>query len=94
MPKYRKLPVIIDAIQFDGPWAPIMAWLDELAGGKVNIPIGSVPNIQMEKDNSLSIWTLEGTMRADIGDYLICGVKGEFYPCKPNIFEATYEKVE
>ena len=38
--------------------------------------------------------TLEGTMRADVGDYIITGVKGETYPCKPDIFEATYEPVE
>ena len=37
--------------------------------------------------------TLEGTMRADVGDYVITGVKGEVYPCKPDIFEATYEPV-
>ena len=39
------------------------------------------------------IVTLEGTMRADVGDYVITGVKGEVYPCKPDIFEATYEPV-
>lgn len=42
----------------------------------------------------ISIKTLEGTMRADVGDWIITGVKGEQYPCKPDIFEATYEKVE
>jgi hypothetical protein len=40
------------------------------------------------------IVTLEGTMRADVGDYVITGVKGEVYPCKPDIFDATYEPVE
>jgi hypothetical protein len=40
------------------------------------------------------IETLEGTMRADVGDYIITGVKGERYPCKPDIFEATYEAVD
>jgi hypothetical protein len=43
---------------------------------------------------SLRVDTLEGTMRADVGDYIIRGVQGEFYPCKPDIFEATYEAVE
>ncbi|WP_407690379.1 hypothetical protein [Salimicrobium halophilum] len=42
----------------------------------------------------LRIETLEGTMRADVGDYVIKGVNGEFYPCKPDIFEKTYEAVE
>lgn len=40
------------------------------------------------------IVTLEGTMRADVGDYVITGVQGEVYPCKPDIFEATYDKVD
>lgn len=40
------------------------------------------------------ILTLEGTMRADVGDYIITGVKGEVYPCKPDIFKATYDPVE
>lgn len=43
---------------------------------------------------SEQIETLEGVMRADVGDYIICGVQGELYPCKPNIFNATYEVVE
>lgn len=42
----------------------------------------------------LTIRTLEGDMRADLGDYVIRGVAGEFYPCKPDIFEATYERME
>lgn len=42
---------------------------------------------------ALIIPTLEGEMRADLGDWIICGVKGEFYPCKPDIFDATYEPV-
>lgn len=46
------------------------------------------------KGEYLSIETLEGTMRADINDYIIKGVNGEFYPCKPDIFEKTYEKVK
>jgi hypothetical protein len=40
------------------------------------------------------ILTLEGTMRADVGDYIITGVKGETYPCKPDIFDATYEPAD
>ena len=48
----------------------------------------------MVKKDGLKIFTLEGTMNANIGDWIIKGVKGEFYPCKPDIFEETYEKVE
>ena len=46
-----------------------------------------------QTDRELDIQTLEGTMHADIGDYIITGVKGETYPCKPDIFEQTYELV-
>ena len=42
-------------------------------------------------DEEFEVETLEGTMRGNAGDYLICGIKGEYYPCKPDIFEATYE---
>lgn len=47
-----------------------------------------------QTDKELEIETLEGTMHASIGDYIITGVNGEKYPCKPDIFEKTYEKVE
>lgn len=46
-----------------------------------------------QTDKEMDIETLEGIMHADVGDYIITGVKGEKYPCKPDIFEATYEKV-
>lgn len=46
-----------------------------------------------QTDKEMDIETLEGTMHADVGNYIITGVKGEKYPCKPDIFEATYEKV-
>ena len=45
-------------------------------------------------DEPFEVETLEGTMRGNAGDYLICGVKGEYYPCKPDIFEATYDAVK
>jgi hypothetical protein len=89
--KVRKKPVEVDAIYNDGTWPPIMAWLDGLAGGRASIPVGARPTITRNEDGSLNIETLEGTMRADVGDWLICGVKGELYPCKPDVFNATYE---
>lgn len=46
-----------------------------------------------QTDKEMDIETLEGIMHANVGDYIITGVKGEKYPCKPDIFEATYEKV-
>lgn len=47
-----------------------------------------------QADEEMEIETLEGTMRANVGDWIITGVKGERYPCKPDIFEATYEEVK
>jgi hypothetical protein len=92
--KYRKKPVVIEATCNHGTWPPIIAWLDELAGGHLAIPFGSRPSITRNEDGSLNIETLEGVMRADVGDWIIQGVKGEFYPCKPDIFAATYEPVD
>lgn len=91
--RFRKKPVVIHAIRNDGTWPPIMAWLDALAGGEMRVPIGARPAITRNDDGSLSIETLEGTHRGDVGDWIICGVQGELYPCKPDIFEATYEEV-
>lgn len=76
--KYRKKPVVIDAWQFtDLNAKTIPGWL-----------IMATYEIEGE---CLLIKTLEGTMRADPGDWIIKGVKGEVYPCKPDIFAATYE---
>lgn len=90
---YRKKPVTINAVLNNGEWSTIIEWLDELVGGKVGIPFGYRPSITRNEDGSIRIATLEGDMRADVGDWIICGVEGEFYPCKPGIFEATYEEV-
>jgi len=80
MAKYRKKPVVIEAIQFNGEnQSDVAEFMGEM------IRTNFFPDILIE--------TLEGTMKANIGDYIIKGVKGEFYPCKPDIFEATYEKV-
>ena len=91
--KYKKKPVIIDAIQWTGgnmveiaDFAKGFAKFDEIRQGD------SENNIPAQYD--LSIQTLEGTMQASRGDYIIKGVNGEFYPCKPDIFEKTYEKAD
>lgn len=81
--KFRKKPVVIEAKQFglvDGSAAEIIEWAHPL-------------QIRLTSEG-LVIPTLEGRMTADRGDWIIKGIKGEFYPCKPDIFEATYEKVE
>jgi len=81
MAKYRKKPVVIEAVQFDGT-------LGSLEG--INIPEVS----QDLGSSTCQIPTLEGVMTAQPGDWIIRGVKGEFYPCKPDIFAATYEPAE
>jgi hypothetical protein len=95
--KYKKRPVVIEAIQLrwdtwseicdfvTKPWFKEGCFVDE--------------NGKETKDNNggligLKIYTLEGDLLAVENDYIIKGIKGEFYPCKPDIFEATYEKVE
>ncbi len=76
MSRYRKKPVVIDAIQYDGTFP-----LDFLREGEQ----------VYSADDGLNIDTLEGTMHATVGDWIIRGVQGELYPCKPDIFDATYE---
>jgi hypothetical protein len=87
MPKFRKKPVVIEAEQYDG--SQEMAERYEREHHFKCRPDGHTNSILYE----LFIPTLEGTMQVGVGDWIICGVKGEFYPCKPDIFEATYEPV-
>ena len=87
MAKYRKKPVIVDAVQFFDT-ADSLQELSEFVGKAIRVDYSS-PN-----KPTLKINTLEGPHIASVGDYIIKGVKGEFYPCKPDIFEMTYEKVE
>lgn len=87
--KYRKKPVLIEAVQFNPGSYDNISELFELG-------MNSVRTEQLGIDGAptLLIETLEGTMTAQPGDYIIKGVKGEFYPCKPDIFKATYELVD
>ena len=78
--QYKKKPVVVSAVKWDG------ANLQEIKAfteGKA-----------MVKNNTLIIPTLEGTMAAEVGSYIIKGVKGEYYPCRGDIFEDTYEEVK
>lgn len=79
--KYRKKPVVIEAIKFEG-WNM----------SEVDVFMGDVGGFQAWPDRII-IPTLEGVMTGNVGDYIIRGVKGELYPCKPDIFEASYEQV-
>jgi len=83
MAKYRKKPVVIEAIQWTGD--NLKECLDFMKFSN------RTRTVYRDK---IIIHTLEGAMTASIGDYIIKGVSGEFYPCKPDIFEKTYEKVE
>lgn len=85
--RYRKKPVVVEAVKFDGTnYREVLEFIypdmteTGLSGAeKMKLPI--------------VIETLEGDMNVSIGDYVIRGVQGEFYPCKPDIFEATYEVI-
>lgn len=77
MAKYRKKPVVIEAIQYNGN-------PDSLRG---------IPGIVFDDEYIPHIETLEGNMCISPKDFIITGIQGEKYPCKPDIFEATYERV-
>ena len=81
MAKYRKKPVIIEAFQWNGNnTTELLHWIN--------------PDLPPDAEaTELTIKTLEGEMRADKGDWIIKGIKGEFYPVKNEIFSLTYEKV-
>ena len=83
--KFRKRPVEVEAMEYDGSAASqraIVAWTNGVA-----VQMGGVPH-------NLVIRTLEGNHLASPGDWIIRGVAGEFYPCKPDIFARTYEAVD
>lgn len=86
--KYRKKPVVIEALQFEDTADRISELSDFVSDQDL------VVNYNDPDNPYLKIQTLEGEMKASIGDYIIKGVNGEFYPCKPDIFEKTYEKAE
>lgn len=91
MSKYRKRPVVIEAMQFT----------HDMAMGNAPLPAGVVMRARDSHPASNQLWghkhvitTLEGEMRVEVGDWVITGIAGEHYPCKPDIFAATYEPVE
>lgn len=84
--KFRKKPVEIEAVKFDGwNWAECYQFMSD--------EVLLFPQV-LEEREKIEIKTLEGTMTASRGDWIIKGVNGEFYPCKPDIFAKTYELVE
>ena len=83
MKKYRKKPVEVEAIQWTGEN------IDDVFSF-----VGGTIDEWSENDLTITIGTLEGNHLATLGDYIIKGIADEFYPCKPDIFRATYEEVE
>jgi hypothetical protein len=88
--RYRKRPVVVDAVQFDGTWASVNDWLTALGYDEEGDGTDGGPACHMDGDN-LVVQTLEGDMTAGPGWWIIRGVAGEFYPCEPSIFAQTYE---
>jgi len=92
--KYRKKPIVIDAFKYDGDLINsvgkyyVPKWAEEASENGV-IFFHSTNTSPSE----MFIKTLEGEMMVTVGDYVIKGVNGEIYPCKPDIFEKTYDKV-
>lgn len=100
--KFRKKPVVIEAMIFpdNGPGQhDVNKWM-LCNGGELSLIDGAVENNVKTSTDAIWRWkyatikTLEGYLTVSIGDYVIKGVKGEFYPCKPDIFEMTYEAVK
>lgn len=105
MGRYRKKPVEVEAMLFDGANAQthtVYQWVEANTLGSFEpmaVIEGREPypasGVSIDpRDGRMIISTLEGLHWVDRGDYVIQGVKGEFYPCKPDIFEATYEPVD
>jgi hypothetical protein len=100
--KFRKKPVEVEAMQFIGGMEhlhEVYQWVEKNTQGSYdcNAPNDPVPasGVSIEAETGfMVIMTLEGQMQVKLGDWIIKGVNGEFYPCKPDIFEKTYELVE
>lgn len=93
--KYRKKPVVVEAVQLHNINAPcVVRWIGE---DKAKMNLESETAWQAGKGPpvfSVTIKTLEGDMKAMPGDFIIKGVNGEYYPCKPDIFAKTYEEAD
>lgn len=88
--KYRKKPVVIEAFKLGEEWPD---WW-HIAHAAKEVTTHNVGGRWRDGPDYALINTPEGQMRADYGDWIIKGIKGEIYPCKPDIFEATYDPVQ
>lgn len=95
---YRKRPVVIEARQLTGVDvldAEVYRWVERNTQGSFDPWATEIPasGVSVAPGTGfMLIATLEGVMQAKLGDYIIRGIQGEFYPCKPDIFEASYEE--
>lgn len=92
MAKYRKKPIVVEAIQWNPPCDPIDGLREPTVVEYDTFNLLS--RVFMGEGPFMAIDTLEGPHTVSPGDWIITGVKGEKYPCKPDIFEATYEPAE
>lgn len=89
MGKFRKKPIVIEAVKFKGSSTHVDAIKKWMKTGEYIEPSMTTSDIRFMKIN-----TLEGIMKASPGDYIVKGVDGEFYPCRSDIFEKTYEPID
>ena len=92
MAKCRKRPVVIEAFKLGTDYMP--DWFADKVTNKTATLHSTSSGFYNGHDTNADIQTLEGIMHANYGDYVIQGVSGELYPCKPDIFEQTYEPVD
>ena len=92
MSKFRKKPVVIEAWEVAALLGSTTDALPQPIRDVMGVQIDGVPMFGFG-DGVIFVQTLEGTMKAELGDWIIRGVAGEFYPCKPDIFAATYDPV-
>ena len=94
--RYRKKPVVIEAVQWDGTSGGASTVIDWIEGNEGCARYRCAPGgcTGTEEGHCVAIETLEGTVSASAGDFIIRGVQGEFYPCRSDIFQKTYEAVK
>lgn len=89
--KYRKIPIEIEAFRLGIDFIPDW-FMDKVSSNEIILRAKST-GFQHYDDTNADIQTLEGVIHANYGDYIIKGIQGEIYPCKPEIFKNTYERV-
>lgn len=97
MAKWRKKPVVIEAIQITneiGSLSEMPEWAEDACMTSTLTKVHETIGDDEIVCRGWNIESLEGTMRADLGDYIIRGIKGEIYACKPDVFAATYEPAD